>query len=107
MSLLGMLFSAFTGCGVNPARTLGPSAVVCMSGADCDLVMGDWYWIYWVGPFAAAYAVAEMTLLMEMDVDGPAPEEGTKKEEEGLLEVAAKTTEKNVDEEPIAEVADA
>ena len=59
----------FTGCGVNPARTFGPSMVVCMAGGDCGAVLGDWYWIYYVAPFAAAWAVAEVTLLMQVDIN--------------------------------------
>jgi len=59
----------FTGCGVNPARTFGPSMVVCMTGSRCDLVVGSWYWIYWIGPFLAAFVVAEITNLMQMEVE--------------------------------------
>lgn len=58
----------FTGCGVNPARTFGPSMVTCMAGDNCSDVAGSWYWIYYVGPFLAAWFVAELTVLMEMDV---------------------------------------
>ena len=32
-------------------------------------MMGDWYWIYFIAPFAAALAVSEVTLLFEMEVD--------------------------------------
>lgn len=60
----------FTGCGVNPARSFGPAMTVCMAGGDCGAVVGSWYWVYFVAPFSAAYAVSEVTLLMEMDVDG-------------------------------------
>eukprot|EP00544_Gedaniella_sp_CCMP2646_P013678 CAMPEP_0202496836 /NCGR_PEP_ID=MMETSP1361-20130828/21071_1 /ASSEMBLY_ACC=CAM_ASM_000849 /TAXON_ID=210615 /ORGANISM="Staurosira complex sp., Strain CCMP2646" /LENGTH=313 /DNA_ID=CAMNT_0049128265 /DNA_START=20 /DNA_END=961 /DNA_ORIENTATION=+ len=60
----------FTGCGVNPARTLGPSAVVCMSSTGkCDEVIASWYWIYWAGPLVAAWLVAEVTALMQWNVD--------------------------------------
>lgn len=69
----------FTGCGVNPARTFGPAMVTCMGmGSEhCSNVVGSWWWIYWVGPFAAAFCVAEVTHLMDMDVgdDEPAGEE--------------------------------
>lgn len=61
----------FTGCGVNPARTFGPSAVTCMAGGDCEAVAGSWYWIYYIAPFFASYCVAELTLIMEMDVGEP------------------------------------
>jgi MIP family channel proteins len=60
----------FTGCGVNPARTFGPSMVVCMVGDRCSDVVGSWYWIYYVGPFLAAFAVAEVTMLIDTDVEG-------------------------------------
>lgn len=61
----------FTGCGVNPARTFGPSMVTCMGGGVCEDVAGSWYWIYYIGPFLAAWFVAELTVLMEMDVGEP------------------------------------
>jgi hypothetical protein len=79
-----------------------------MSGADCESVMGTWYWIYWVGPFLAALAVAEVTLLMEMDVDGIVAPAGTTNEEERLVEIAAKTAQQDDDVEQITqEFADA
>lgn len=66
----------FTGCGVNPARTFGPSMVTCMADSDmCSDVAGDWYWIYFVGPFLAAFLVAEVTLLMDSAEDAAAAEE--------------------------------
>jgi len=63
----------FTGCGVNPARTFGPSMVVCMSGEieACEAVVGGgFYWVYYIAPMLAALAVSEVTLLMEIDVSG-------------------------------------
>lgn len=68
-----ILLIPFTGCGVNPARTFGPSMVVCMaSSADdnCSGAVGDWYWIYFIGPFCASFVVAEITNLLELTVDG-------------------------------------
>lgn len=60
----------FTGCGVNPARTFGPAMVTCMSAdGDCAAVVGDWWWIYYVGPFLAAFLVAELTALINWNVD--------------------------------------
>ena len=50
---------------MNPARTFGPSVVTCMGGGDCDDVIGDWYWIYYVGPLLAGWAVAEVTLVLQ------------------------------------------
>ena len=55
---------------MNPARTFGPSMVVCMSGGNCKTVTdGEWYWIYYVAPLSAAWLVAEVTDLMEWNVD--------------------------------------
>jgi len=60
----------FTGCGVNPARTFGPAVVTCMSrNGDCSSAIGESWWIYYVGPFVAAFLVAELTNLMNWDVD--------------------------------------
>ncbi len=60
----------FTGCGVNPARTFGPAIVTCMSmTGDCEAAVGDWWWIYYMGPFVAALLVAELTSLLKWDVD--------------------------------------
>jgi len=60
----------FTGCGVNPARTFGPSMVTCMhSSTACDVVVQDAWWVYWVAPFLAAFLVAEVTNLMECECD--------------------------------------
>ena len=51
-----------TGCGLNPARTFGPSMIVCMAG-NCGAVTGGdiTYWIFYVAPFSAAIVVAELT----------------------------------------------
>ena len=54
--------------------------VTCMAGGTCSDVAGSWYWIYYVGPFLAAWFVAELTVLMEMDVgeadEAPAAADG-------------------------------
>ena len=61
----------------SPARSFGPAVVTCMSTYDdCDDAMGDWYWIYFVGPFAASFLVAEVTNLMQMDVGDDNDEAG-------------------------------
>ena len=73
----------FTGCGVNPARTFGPAMIVCMTGS-CDEVIDSSWWIYWVGPFAASYFVAEATEWICMDIDG---------DEEEPAEVSSKVEE--------------
>lgn len=60
----------FTGCGVNPARTFGPAVVVCISGnGECSQAIGEWWWIYYAGPFVAAFLVAELTNILNWDVD--------------------------------------
>ena len=63
-----------------------------MAGGDCDDVIGDWYWIYYVGPLLAAWAVAEVTLVLEMDVgedpvDTEEEKASLKTPEEGTLEI--------------------
>jgi len=66
----------FTGCGVNPARTFGPSMVICMStSGNCSEVVSSSYWIYWIGPFVAASIVAEFTLWLKK-IDREISDEG-------------------------------
>ena len=89
VSVFNILKIPFTGCGVNPARSFGPAVVVCMSGADCSAVMGDWYWIYFVGPFLAAFLVAEATTWMEMDVGDAEGNEISTKETDKTFEEPA------------------
>ena len=77
----------FTGCGVNPARTFGPAMVVCMSSKeDCKLAVGGWWWIYYIGPLLGALMVAEVTYLLEWNVDEVYPET---KEEDKEVEAEA------------------
>ena len=60
----------FTGCGVNPARTFGPSMVTCMANSDaCKAAAGDWYWIYYIAPLLAAFLVAEVTLVINCECE--------------------------------------
>ncbi|MEX0781588.1 MAG: MIP family channel protein [Dehalococcoidia bacterium] len=49
IAVIHLIGVPFTGASVNPARTFGP-----------DLVTGEWddFWVYLVGPFAGAAAVA-------------------------------------------------
>jgi aquaporin Z len=65
-----ILLIPFTGCGVNPARTFGPSMVTCMAnGSLCsDVVDGSWYWIYFIAPFLASFIVAEITFWLHIDI---------------------------------------
>ena len=60
--------------GVNPARTFCPSMVDCMAGI-CSQVVGTWYWIYWIGPFAASLVVAEVTEWIHVSVEAEEAEE--------------------------------
>lgn len=75
---------------MNPARTFGPSIVVCMAGGDCAGVMQSHYWIYYAAPLAAAWAVAELTELMNMTWDD---EDTGKKVHEQTINEASKTPE--------------
>ena len=60
----------FTGCGVNPARTFGPSIITCMADrSQCTTVIGDWWWIYYIGPFCGALLVSEFTALLKWQVE--------------------------------------
>lgn len=43
--------------------------VVCMAGGNCEGVTGSWYWIYYAAPLIAAWAVAEITTIMNMSVE--------------------------------------
>lgn len=45
----------FTGCGINPARSLGPMLVVIMSGKK---VSYDGWWVFYTAPFVGAAAAA-------------------------------------------------
>jgi MIP family channel proteins len=48
----------FTGCGINPARTFGPSLVGVMVEhvSDSEVFFGEDCWIYYLGPIAGALA---------------------------------------------------
>lgn len=71
----------FTGCGVNPARTFGPSMVVCMDpDGDCGEVVQSSYWIYWIGPFTASFLVAEFHNYMGVRIAKAEEEEDAIKE---------------------------
>jgi len=84
----------FTGCGLNPARTFGPSMIVCMAG-NCDEVVSDAYWIYWIGPFSGSFIVAELTYwLKNLQVE----EEATSSDEHDQL---VKSEEAQVEEEVV------
>ena len=75
----------FTGCGVNPARTFGPSMITCMAG-NCDDVVSDDYWVYYIGPFTASFVVAELTYWLKKLPKG----EETGDDEQGQPEQPAK-----------------
>mmetsp|Transcript_34157 Transcript_34157/g.50191 ORF Transcript_34157/g.50191 Transcript_34157/m.50191 type:complete len:286 (-) Transcript_34157:204-1061(-) len=53
----------FTGCGINPARTFGPSMVSIMTGYPVAGSRG--YWVYYIAPFSASFLVAEFTNFLE------------------------------------------
>ena len=59
--------------------------VTCMAGgsAACSVVANsNWYWIYYVGPALAAFVVAEITTMMEMDVEDTVVKQNTTLKEE-------------------------
>lgn len=39
------------------------------NSGNCSEVITSWYWIYWAGPLIAAWLVAEVTALMQWNVD--------------------------------------
>lgn len=58
-----------TGCGINPARSLGPGLVAFGFEDGCNNVMDD-HWVFWIGPFVGATiaALAYQYLLQEHKV---------------------------------------
>ena len=68
----------FLGCGINPARTFGPSLVTAIANYD---TLADWWWIYYLGPlFGAVFATAIMCLFWggrqpPSEKDGPTKQE--------------------------------
>ena len=50
VTLCHLLAIPYTGCGINPARSLGPGLI---SGQLDD------HWVYWVGPMLGALVAAE------------------------------------------------
>jgi aquaporin related protein len=48
----------YTGCGVNPARALGPDVV--------NASFPSYHWIYWLGPFMGAFVAAGIYKLFKM-----------------------------------------
>ena len=77
-----------TGCGINPARTLGPAVVNSFAG-NAKQVWDDAYWIYFVGPYVAAMMAAALAKVMEHLQDGDNDNEQnknkTKKKDEEIL----------------------
>ncbi len=51
----------FTGCGINPGRSFGPSLVDALAGNPS---WNSSYWIYFVGPFAGAFLAANVFWLL-------------------------------------------
>ena len=58
----------FTGCGVNPARTFGPSVMSCLAGSCGEAIQGTTYWIYYIAPGVAAFLVAETTNMLSVGI---------------------------------------
>jgi MIP family channel proteins len=51
--LAHLILVPLTGCGINPARSLGPMLVVIMAGAKVGF---DGWWIYYTAPFVGSAA---------------------------------------------------
>jgi len=55
--LAHLVLIPYTGCGINPARSFGPHAVVLMAGQHIGL---PGWWIYYTAPFIGGAAAAMM-----------------------------------------------
>lgn len=53
--MLIMQFAPVTGCGMNPARDLGPRLVTLLTGWKGSALSRGW-WVYTVGPIIGAVA---------------------------------------------------
>ena len=51
----------FTGCGINPGRSFGPSLVDALAGNPS---WNSSYWVYFVGPFTGAFLAANVFWLL-------------------------------------------
>jgi glycerol uptake facilitator-like aquaporin len=49
--LAHLILVPLTGCGINPARSLGPMLVVIMAGAKVGF---EGWWIYYTAPFVGS-----------------------------------------------------
>ena len=89
----------YTGCGINPARSLGPMVANSFGGVD---TWSRGYWVYYVAPFAgAALASFTFALLYGFDREGEAPptEAEAKDEAEPKLEEEEEVEEQEVEEQ--------
>ena len=48
VALANFVLIPLTGCGINPARALGPMLVVLITGGKAGL---EGWWVYYTGPF--------------------------------------------------------
>mmetsp|Transcript_15074 Transcript_15074/g.17062 ORF Transcript_15074/g.17062 Transcript_15074/m.17062 type:complete len:318 (+) Transcript_15074:149-1102(+) len=70
--LAHVILVPYTGCGINPARTFGPALACTCAGVPADVAWGRAWWIYWVGPYFAAFVAALIYRgLYEFDADLP------------------------------------
>lgn len=73
-----------------------------MADSDaCDSVIDDWWWIYWIGPFAGSFAAAELTHWVTVAGDMENEDaSGTDGENENLIpDKASDTKDEHVQEQ--------
>ena len=81
--LAHLVLIPLTGCGINPARSLGPMVVVIMAG---DEVSYDGWWVFYTAPFAGAVVAAVISNFLfgvASMTDDEEYEESILEEEEG------------------------
>jgi aquaporin PIP len=59
--IVHLVLIPWTGCGINPARTFGPAVVASFGGLD---TWGDWWWIYYLGPFLGSLIATMITCIL-------------------------------------------
>lgn len=76
VALAHFVLVPLTGCGINPARSLGPHLVIIMAGEKAGT---EGWWVYYTAPFVGA-AVAVLACKILFDVQFSEEEEAKKPE---------------------------